>query len=135
MKNTIIKRSIQILALSVLLFSCSKDPGEGGNSSIYGSVWVKNYNSTFTVLNGEYEGADEDVYIIYGDGNGYSDKVSANYKGVYEFKYLRPGKYTIYIYSKDSTLQSPSGKIPIIKEVEITEKKQEIEVPEITIFN
>ena len=135
MKKIIFTKSLLLIGLSVFLFSCSKDPGEGGNSSIYGSVWVKNYNSTFTVLNGKYEGADEDVYIIYGDEKGYSDKVSTNYKGEFEFKYLRPGKYTVFIYSKDSTLQSPSGKIPIIKEVEITERKQEVEIPTITIFN
>lgn len=114
--------------------SCKKEAGEGGNSSIYGSVTVRNYNSTFTDLLSEYPGADEDVYIIYGNDKSYSDKIKTNYLGIYEFKYLRPGNYKIYIYSKDSTLQSPSGIVPVVKEVEITDNDQEIKAPDITIF-
>jgi hypothetical protein len=131
------KRTIFLLALaSIFIFaSCEKEAGEGGNSSIFGKVYVKDYNGTFTVLNGEYYAPDEDVYIIYGEDKGYSDHVATSYDGTYEFKYLRPGKYTIYVYSKDSTLQSASGIIPKIQEVEITEKNEETEVPDIIIFN
>ena len=125
---------LTIIALTSLLFSCEKDPGEGGNSSIYGKVYVKNYNGTFTVLQGEYYGPDEDVYIIYGDAISYGQHTKTNYDGTYEFKYLRPGKYKVYVYSKDSTLQEPSGVIPIIKEVEITDKKQDVQVNDIIIF-
>lgn len=135
MKKLFIFKITVVFVFTILAYSCSKEPGEGGNSTLYGSVWVKDYNNTFTVLNSEYDGADEDVYIIYGDDQSYADKVSTNYEGVFEIKYLRPGKYTLYVYSKDSTLQSPSGKIPIIKEVEITEKNQEVEVPEFVIYN
>jgi hypothetical protein len=129
--------------VAIFIFaSCEKEAGEGGNSTIYGKIYVKDYNGTFTFLNGEYYGADENVYIIYGssDGSGdqvygYDDDVNTSYDGSYEFKYLRPGKYTIYAYSKDSTLLDPSGKVAMKKEVEITEKNQEVEVPEIIIFN
>ena len=41
--------------------------------------------------------------------------------------------YHIYAYSKDSTLQS-TALIPIIKDIEITEKGQEVESSEITIL-
>jgi hypothetical protein len=128
--------AILLLCISIAMFllSCTKDSGEGGNASIYGSVWVKNYNSTFTQLLGEYTAFDEDVYIIYGNQNGYSDHTKTNYQGVYSFYYLRPGKYTIYVYSKDSTLLSPSGSVPVVKNVEITKNKQDLKVPEITIF-
>jgi len=126
---------IAITTFFIIGNSCSKDAGEGGDSSINGKVWVKDYNSTFTVLEGEYAGIDEDVYIIYGNDLGYGDKTKTNYNGSYEFKYLRPGKYTIYVFSKDSTLQTVSGKVSVVKEVEITKKKQKVEAPEITIFN
>lgn len=129
------KLFLAVSLTAFFLFSCEKEPGEGGNSTIFGKVYVKDYNGTFTVLNGEYYGQDEDVYIIYGDDKTYSDHVSTNYDGVYEFKYLRPGKYTVYTYSKDSTLQSPSGVYEVKQEVEITEKNQEYEVPELIIFN
>ncbi|HBF88524.1 MAG TPA: hypothetical protein DDX39_07775 [Bacteroidales bacterium] len=125
---------ISFIIITLTLESCTKEAGEGGNSSIYGSVWVKDYDNTFTVLNGEYVAADEDVYIIYGDDYGYSDHIKTDYNGNYVFKYLRKGKYTIYTYSKDSTLQNISGEIAIVEEIEITKLKQEVEVPMFTIY-
>ena len=129
----IIKNPLWLLVVLIMI-SCSKEAGEGGSSTISGKVWVKDYNSTFTILNGEYYAQDEDVYIIYGDYNGYGDHLKTDYRGSYEFKYLRPGKYRIYVYSKDSTMLSPSGIIPMVEEVEITANKQNVEAPLITIF-
>jgi hypothetical protein len=134
------KTTFKLLLCSLLFVTaCSKGPGEGGNSSIKGSVWVRNYNSTFTVLNNEYKGAGEDVYIIYGDEVANGDKVETNYNGEYEFKYLRPGKYTIYAYSKDSAAivagDANAPEMAVIKEVEISDKKQQVEAPLITIYN
>jgi len=131
MKTNLILSSI---LLFFLLISCEKNAGEGGNSTIYGSVWVRDYNSTFTLLQGEYAGADEDIYIVYGDNIGYDDAIKTDYLGNFQFKYLRPGSYKVYIYSKDSTQLSPSGDIAIVKEVEITGKNQNVQVPEITII-
>ena len=130
------KKSFVVLSIVVFItlsFSCKKEAGEGGNSSIYGKVYVKDYNSTFTILQDEYYGQDVDVFIIYGDNQTYSDKVSTNYDGTFEFKYLRPGTYHIYSYSKDSTLQTLAS-IPIIKDIEISDKGDEVESPEIVIF-
>lgn len=135
----ILKNKLTIIALSVLFLmafvSCEKTAGEGGNSAIRGSLWVEDWNSSFTIKNGEYAGYDLDVYIIYGDGVNYSDKTKTNYNGEFEFKYLRKGKYTIYVYSKDKTLQSKSGDVSIVKEVEITDKKQTVKMDQITIYN
>ena len=132
------KRSIFFSLIPVILIlslaACQKEAGEGGTSSIFVKVYVKDYNSTFTVLQGEYYGPDEDVYIIYGDDRTFADKVSTNYDGTYEFKYLRKGKYTVYAYSKDSTLQT-TAKLAVIQEVEVTDNQQEVEVPDIVIFN
>ncbi|MCK9617704.1 MAG: hypothetical protein M0R21_07690 [Lentimicrobiaceae bacterium] len=124
-----------VIILTIFFVSCSKEAGEGGNSSIYGTIWVKDYNSSFTVLNAYYLSQDDDVYIIYDDDKGFSDRTRTNYKGVYSFKYLRQGTYIIYVYSKDSTLHSPSGIIPMIDTVKITKNNQNVKVPDITIFN
>jgi hypothetical protein len=124
-----------IVVLSSVLVSCEKSAGEGGNATITGSVWVKDYNSTFTALIGEYAGTKEDVYIVYGDNVGFDDKVETDYLGNYKFTYLRPGNYTIFVYSKDSTMASVSGEVAIVKEVEILESDQTIEIPQIEIFN
>lgn len=115
-------------------YSCEKQAGEGGNASISGTVWVKNYNSTFTQLVSEYPAADEDIYIVYDDHNGYDDKISCDYNGRFEFRYLRSGSYSIYVYSKDSSLQSASGDVAIIQKVEIKKNKENIVLPEIVIF-
>ncbi|MCG8575746.1 MAG: hypothetical protein MI810_12745 [Flavobacteriales bacterium] len=130
-----IKKIGAFLFIGLLIASCNKEPGVGGTSIIRGKVWVKNYNSTFTVLNSEYAGADKDVYIIYGDNPTYGDRVKTSPDGSFEFAYLLPGKYTLYSYSEDSTLQAPSGQIAIMQEVEITDKKQIVEAPTINIFD
>jgi hypothetical protein len=123
-----------VLLIAFLFNSCKKLPGEGGYAAIKGKVWVEDWNAGFTIKNGEYAGADEDVYILYGDAVSYSDRTRANYKGEFEFKYLRKGKYTIYVYSKDKTLQSKSGDVAIVKELEISERKQTVEMDLITIY-
>ncbi len=131
------KRSLTFIMPLLLLtafFSCSKEAGEGGNSSIYGKMTTYNYNAEFTNLRGIYPSADEDVYIIYGNDRSYSERVRTNYDGVYEFKYLRPGEYTIYAYSKDSTLTLISEMVAVIRKVTITENKQSVEAEEIKIF-
>jgi hypothetical protein len=116
------------------MFSCSKDAGEGGNSTIYGKIITYNYNAEFTNLRGIYPGADEDVYIIYGSDRSYSQRIRSNYDGIYEFKYLRPGDYTIYVYSKDSTLTLVSGIKPVIQKVKIDKDKQTVEAADMKIF-
>ena len=130
-KNKLIQ--IALALVLTLLISCSKEAGEGGSSSIFGKVYAKNYDPTFTQLLGQYYIADENVYIIYGDDQTYSNKIATNPDGLYEFKYLRPGKYTVYTYSKDSTFQT-LNKVAILKTVEITESDQSIEVPDLVII-
>src|SRR5665811_945381 len=116
-----------IILFSAALFSCSKEAGDGGNSTIYGKIIAYNYNAEFTNLRGIYPAADEDVYLIYGEDRSYSQRVRTNYNGIYEFKYLRPGDYTIYAYSKDSTLTLVSGIYPVIRNVKIDDNKQTVE--------
>jgi hypothetical protein len=123
-----------VALLGTVAVSCSKEAGDGGNSTIYGKIITYNYNAVFTNLRGIYPAADEDVYIIYGSDRSYSQRIRSNYEGVYEFKYLRPGDYTIYAYSKDSTLTLVSGIYPVIKKVKIEKDKQTIEVENMKIF-
>lgn len=123
-----------VLLVSALSYSCSKEAGEGGNSSIYGKIIAHNYNAEFTTLKGIYPAADEDVFIIYGNDRSYSERVSTSYDGVFEFKYLRPGDYTVFVYSKDSTLTLPSGMYVVKQQVTISENKQAVAAKEMKIF-
>jgi hypothetical protein len=130
-----IKNPLLILLTVLLLAACKKPAGEGGNSRIHGKILVEDWNVPFTVKNGEYPGADEDVYIIYGDDLSYSDRVRANYNGEYEFRYLNKGKYRIYVYSKDRTFQSPSGETAVVKDVSISKNRQDVEVEQFVIYD
>ena len=132
------KRSLYLIILviiPILFISCSKEPGVGGNASIHGKVYAKYYNNYFTLYIGEGYAAEKDVYIIYGDNTSFGDRTRTNYDGSYEFKYLRKGKYKVYTYSKDSTLIIPSGSYAVIAEGEITSNKQNLELPDLKIFD
>ncbi len=124
--------SVSLLSIS----SCKKSEGEGGKATITGKIWVKRYNDLGIAipasLGGEFAGAYEDVYIIYGDDATYGDKVQANFDGIYEFKYLRAGNYTIYSYSSGTSLTTVN-RLAVIKDVEITKKKQTVECETIEI--
>lgn len=123
------------IALVVFSFaSCEINEGPGGTSEIYGRIWVRDYNSNFTILNGQYWAEEEDVYLMYGNDTIYSDRFKTNYDGSYWFQYLHEGDYTIYVYSKDSTFQSESGRYPIKHTVHIGSKDESVEVPTITIL-
>src|SRR5687768_7231654 len=125
--------SFLIASLFLIFLSCNKGPGEGGKSSIKGKVWVTDYNGEFTAVKGEYWGEDVDVYIIYGDDLSYGERISTGPGGEFKFNYLRPGKYTIYAYSKDkeATLGppvNPNAPDKAVKvEVEIKKKKEEVD--------
>jgi len=123
-----------VILLLVSMIACKKTAGEGGTSSIKGSIVVEDWNKSFTIKNGEYPGFDEDVYIIYGDDINYGDRTKANNKGEFEFKYLRKGKYKIYVYSEDKTLQAVSGTISIEKTAEISKNKSTVTMEEFRIY-
>ena len=132
------KRYLQVV-LSIILpvvffISCEKEPGEGGNSTITGKIYVREYNKDFSELKAEYYGADEDIYIIYGDGTVPDDDLKTGPDGDFSFQYLRPGTYTLYAYSADSTGLSASGTVPVYLTVEITEKKQTVDAGTIVIL-
>jgi hypothetical protein len=133
-KRTIRISLLLLLVIPVMMISCKKEPGPGGKSTIYGKVLVKDYNSTFTVLQETYYGPEIWVYLIYGDDRDYGDRIQTGYDGTWEFKYLRPGTYKVYALSKDSTLQT-NALVPVITEVVVPSKKQDIEVPDLVIFN
>jgi hypothetical protein len=128
-------KTLSGLFIALLFFaSCEKPAGEGGNASIRGRVLVKDYNASFTVFIREYFAQDQRVYIIYGEDQVYSDDFRTDYDGWYEFRFLRPGRYTLYTYSKDSTLQSPTQQIPVFAEVTIPSGETLVTVPDLVIF-
>jgi hypothetical protein len=116
------------------LTSCEKEEGQGGTSSITGRVVVRQYNSNFTTLVEQYYATDENVFIVYGDDEVYGDKTSTHHDGTFRFDYLRKGTYTVYAYSEDSAYYPSQHEIPVMRQVRITGKNQDITIPEIIIL-
>ena len=100
------KLNVLFSVICIIIFitaSCSKEEGVGGNATIRGKVVIHDYNDDFSILLSQRDGAEEDVYIIYGDEKTFGDEIETNYDGVFEFKYLLPGNYNVFIYSEDSS--------------------------------
>lgn len=120
------------LICSTVLIACNKEAGRGGTSSLTGNVHVYDINGVGDTI-GEYDGMDEDVFIIYGDAdNTYDDKFACSYDGSYRFDYLTPGTYKVFAYSRCDTCDD--GVKPVFKTVEVTEKKTEYTVPDLNIL-
>jgi hypothetical protein len=128
------------LALVALTFSsCTKEAGEGGMASIRGKIY-KEFRLVVTnpaTVQNTVPAADAEVYIVYGDHVSPDDRVMTNARGEYEFMFLREGKYTVYVFSKDT---SGSGnvdpdKMEVAQEVEITDRKGTTVAKEMTIYD
>lgn len=84
---------------------------------------------------GTYNPVEEDVYIIYGgdaEDTYFDDDVKTSFDGSFEFEFLEKGTYRIFVYSKDNTVFG--GKVVEMQEVEITDKKQTIELDQFVIW-
>jgi len=125
------KQWIFIAAATFGLSACKKVEGEGGTSTIKGKIYIHNYNSVGTLIS-EYDGAKEDVFIIYGDKDQtYDDKMDASYDGSFEFKYLENGTYTIFAY--EDCAECPSAEKEVKITVTIDKKKSVIDLGEIIL--
>lgn len=122
--RTLFSNGLLAVSAALLLNSCAKPEGEGGTSTIQGKVYAYDYNGS-GVLQGEFYAADEDVFIIYGDeDNYYDDSFKTSFDGSFRFQYLRPGTYTIFVYS--DCISCPSGTEALTQTVEITGNNQDI---------
>lgn len=119
------QRLILILFIAFLISSCEKQAGEGGTSSIQGSVYK--LSTYFNVLTQQIDtisyqlDSKKDVYIIYSDDENdfYDDNVETNWNGQYRFDNLRKGDYTLFVYADSTNLLNISYDYPIFKHVKI----------------
>lgn len=116
------KKLIPLILLTLTL-GCKKEPGVGGHATLTGHITVRDYNANFTQFLGTYDGANEYVYIVYGNHSGYDQRIKTDYNGDFQFAYLYPGKYTVYTYSIDSTFQSLSGYVAVVQEIELAKRE------------
>lgn len=104
---------------SIVLISCNKGEGTGGEGTIKGKVFVKEYDNNFETLQRIIPAADEDVFIIYGNNSSIGDRVKSSFDGSYQFDFLRDGKYKVYAYS-DDTLGNLGAKSKVLKNVSLS---------------
>lgn len=131
-------RAICMLFAGLFLLGCTKQPGEGGGASIKGRVFkeIRVVPANPGSVVATYPAADEDVFIIYGDNISPDDRILTNYDGDFEIRFLRRGNYTLYLLSADTASNAsidPSS-MPIIREIEITERREEVDLGDITIY-
>jgi hypothetical protein len=133
------KKLLFVFLTISLLAGCKKEEGEGGLATIVGVVQtdIRLVPSNPATFQYSRAGVDEEVYIIYGDNVGPDDRVWTNYKGEFEFRNLRPGKYKIYVYSRDTTgsAQVNVERMPVVREVEIEDRKGEVDAGTIIIYD
>ena len=122
------------LSLLFLLYSCEKPAGLGGKAEIKGKVTVKSYDKQFRVLQATYPAANQNVYIIYGDSETNSDDIRTSFEGIFSFPYLSKGDYKIFVYSDDSLTGSPSGKMHVEKNINLSSNNQRYDIGELIIY-
>ena len=115
------------------LFSCTRTAGDGGQAAILGIVEVEQRFTIADPFNFVLAPAsDQDVYIIYGDRVGPDDRVRTNYDGEFAFYGLRPGDYTIYVYSQDTL--KVFDKVAVFREATIEGRDEEVNIGTIRIY-
>jgi hypothetical protein len=128
MKKSVSRFAFIVVAIVTLFAACTTGPGPGGKASIQGKVKMTNrWSATCTELAQPFDSfyaGDVDVYIIYGDDPSYGDRVKTGPDGTFWFKYLRPGKYTVYAFSKDCNATDGSETKVVELSCEITDKGQ-----------
>jgi hypothetical protein len=126
---------IVLIILSILIFSCKKDPGRGGGAIIKGKLYEKNFHSPEVPYTKDDVSADKRIFIVYGNKDVPDDDTRTGPNGDFIFQYLRKGKYKIYTYSLDPNSLSDDYEIPVVKEVEITKNNQEVIVDDFYIYD
>lgn len=119
-----------LLLVTIIFTGCNTLPGDGGTSTISGKVFVQEYNASGTLF-ADYYGADQHVYLIYGDGTVYDDDTRTSYDGSFEFPFLRKGSYQIFAYS--DCIGCDGGSQPVILNIEITDNHQTVTAPDLMI--
>ena len=119
--------------------SCQKEAGEGGTSTIQGSVYkISTYYNVLTQQNDTvYYQLDsgEDIYIIYSEDENdfYDDNIETNWNGQYRFDYLRKGDYTVFIYADSTDNLNVSYDYPIFHHLTIEENNATYSLPDFVI--
>ena len=132
-----ILKNLFFFTLTMLVsVSCTKEPGAGGSATVTGKIYAYDYNTLGTPT-GEYYAQNYKVYLIYGnEGGAFDDDVNTSHDGSFEFKYLQKGDYELFVYSDYSYCLACGnlGDSVVSVKFQITDKKQELDLSDITIL-
>lgn len=106
-----IHSALLFFATLLFLFSCNKDEGLGGSSSIEGYVYqVRHWDKDYSYILDTIAAVDTRVQLTFGSNTEkfYGEDTRTNGKGLYRFDYLREGNYIVTSYSEDSDGQLSS---------------------------
>jgi hypothetical protein len=124
--------SLLVVGIVLTGISCQKGPGIGGQASVRGKVSGILYNKYFTSKLDSGNVVNWTVNILYGGDIGVDATQKTGYDGSYEFAYLRPGHYTIFVYSRSHKTNLADSSIVV--GLDITSKKQVLNLSEIKIL-
>ncbi|RYZ55892.1 MAG: hypothetical protein EOP49_01855 [Sphingobacteriales bacterium] len=123
---------IAVLFSTVLFIACKKEAGPGGLASIKGKVFATDVTASGTERDSNYIG-DHRVYISVSGNSSHFDDVRTSYDGTYKFSSLRKGSYDVWTFGECDTCVWTQKKV-MLTGVEISEKKQEVELPDLRII-
>jgi hypothetical protein len=116
----------------LFIASCTLEEGEGGSATIQGRVFVEDVNNQGEVVVANY-GPDWEVFIVYGDDVGVSDRTITHYDGTYRFNFLTEGEYTVYAYSEcDFCINNIE---PVIIDTIIMERDELVILPDLVVID
>lgn len=122
------------------IYSCEKDSGLGGTSTIQGKIMssTTQLNIDLSLLNNGtpvydtiyFPVVEKDVYIIYSSDNTdvYNDDFKTDWSGTYHFESLRKGDYVIYTY-----IDSLNYEVPIFRYVTIDDNNSDFTIDDFVI--
>jgi hypothetical protein len=130
-----IKFFFLVLASCLLFASCEQQEGEGGLNTIEGYVYIQNLSPTLHKIGTPYPAVDEDVFIKYGNSITIDDDEPTSDNGYFEFKFLTPGDYSLFVKSDDTVLFNNQQDIIISRTVNFSKKEQIASLDTIFIYN
>ena len=81
-----------------------------------------------------YPATDRNVFLIYGNNVGPDDEVETNHEGDFVFPWLRPGDYTVYVYSEDTSGVNPPRDMAVVQHLTIASAKETVVLDTLRIF-
>lgn len=127
------KKILSLLAIIFVLsfISCTKEAGFGGLASIEGKVYAYDYTPNSGIIEAEGYTADMKVVIsVLGSGT-ILDEVKTDLNGAFKFDKLRKGTYQIWTFTECDTCTNNED--PVIQSTEITDRKENIILPDFVI--